>query len=226
MQPLLCPSILNLPDDCLKKELKALDMAGVDIFPLDIIDGHYAENFGLSVHEIDLVRKCTSRPLDLHMMIERPGRYIDFFAEHGIDIFYIHPKTERIPGAVLKHIRDIGKKCGIAINPDESLEAYVELLRCVDYVLVMTVHPGFAGQSFLPFVEPKIEKLLALRKREDLPFQIVIDGGVEWDIMERLYGSGVDGFVLGKQTLLFQKEDYQTIVNRVREQYQKIEKTK
>lgn len=215
MEKLLCPSLLNLHDDCLRDEIRALDRSGADILHLDVMDGSYVPNFGMSFREIETVRANTSLPLDLHMMMRDPRRYVRRYAECGVDIIYIHPDSEAVPTETLALIRDLGKKPGIVLNPGISLESVRELLPLVDYVLVMTVNPGFAGRDYLPYVENKIERLVALRPQYG--FHIVIDGGVTWDILRRLWRKGVEGFVLGRQILFDQPEDYATIIRRVRE---------
>lgn len=214
MEKLLCPSLLNLSDDYLKDEIIKLDQSGVDILHLDVMDGEYVPNFGMSFKEIETARANTSLPLDLHMMMKNPRRYVKRYADCGINIMYIHPDSETIPTETILLIRELGMHPGIVINPGVSLESVSELFPLVDYVLVMTVNPGFAGRDYLPWVEPKIEKLLEIRKKYS--FHIVIDGGVTWDIMERLWKKGVEGFVLGKQILFGQKEDYKTIIDKVR----------
>lgn len=215
MEKLLCPSLLNLHDDCLRDEIRALDRSGADILHLDVMDGSYVPNFGMSFREIETVRANTSLPLDLHMMMRDPRRYVRRYAECGVDIIYIHPDSEAVPTETLALIRDLGKKPGIVLNPGLSLESVWELLPLVDYVLVMTVNPGFAGRDYLPYVENKIERLVALRPQYG--FRIVIDGGVTWDILRRLWRKGVEGFVLGRQILFDQPDDYATIIHRVRE---------
>lgn len=214
MEKLLCPSLLNLSDDYLKDEIIQLDQSGVDILHLDVMDGEYVPNFGMSFKEIETARANTSLPLDLHMMMKNPRRYVKRYADCGINIMYIHPDSETIPTETILLIRELGMHPGIVINPGVSLESVSELFPLVDYVLVMTVNPGFAGRDYLPWVEPKIEKLLEIRKKYS--FHIVIDGGVTWDIMERLWKKGVEGFVLGKQILFGQEEDYKTIIDKVR----------
>lgn len=215
MEKLLCPSLLNLHDDCLRDEIRALDRSGADILHLDVMDGSYVPNFGMSFREIETVRANTSLPLDLHMMMRDPHRYVRRYAECGVDIIYIHPDSEAVPTETLALIRALGKQPGIVLNPGLSLESVRELLPLVDYVLVMAVNPGFAGRDYLLYVEDKIERLVALRPQYG--FRIVIDGGVTWDILRRLWRKGVEGFVLGRQILFDQPEDYATIIRRVRD---------
>lgn len=214
MEKILCPSLLNLTSDALANEVREIDRSGIDIFHLDVMDGDYVPNFGMSFHEIETVRRNTDKLLDLHMMMQSPHRYIKRYAECGVNIIYIHPDSEIVPSETLAMIRDMGMHPGIVINPGVSLESVKELFPIVDYVLVMTVNPGFAGRDYLPWVEPKIERLVEMR--ETYHFHIVIDGGVTWEIMERLCRKGVEGYVLGKQTYFGQAEPYELLVNRMR----------
>ena len=211
---LLCPSILNLPIEGMREEIIALDAADVDIFHIDIMDGHFTPSFGMAIREIDLVRKYTNKLLDCHMMVLDPIRYVELVAQHGCDIIYIHPEADRIPTMTLAKIKALGKKAGIVINPGTSLESVRPMYPLLDYFMVMTVNPGFAGQPYLDYVEPKIDQLL--KEREDWGFHIVIDGGVDETVMRRLYNKGVEGFVLGKQLLFEQGRPYSECVDFIR----------
>ena len=169
----------------------------------------------MSFNEIATVRANTGLPLDLHMTMRNPRRYVRRYAACGVDIIYIHPDSEAVPTETLALIRDLGKHPGIVINPGVSLESVRELFPLVDYVLVMTVNPGFAGRDYLPWVEAKIERLAALRPQYG--FHIVIDGGVTRDILRRLWNKGVEGFVLGRQILFGQNRPYDAILREVRD---------
>ena len=215
MNKILCPSLLNVPSEFLKDEVIALDKAGADIFHVDIMDAHFVPNFGMSLHELSLVRSYTDKLIDVHLMVQDPGRYIELFVERGADIIYIHPEADQHPARSLKKIRDLGKIPGIAINPGTSIETIHELFPLVDYVTVMSVNPGFAGQTYLDHVEPKIKKLAQIQKAEG--FHTVIDGGVDWENMKRLADYGIEGYVLGIFTLFNQEEkDYKVLMDKMR----------
>jgi len=205
-----------LPFDNLSDEIRRLDEAGCDIIHFDAMDGHFVPNIGLSIHDLDVVRRATDKLIDVHMMITDPGRYVQLFAQHGGDIIYIHPEADVHPVGTIAKIREYGKRPGIAINPGTSIATVEELLPLVDYVLVMAVNPGIAGQPYLEYVEPKIVKLAGIS--EKLGFHIVIDGGVDEKVCTRLSKIGVEGYVLGNLILFNQEEkDYKKLVEKIRQ---------
>lgn len=215
MRKILCPSIMNLDTEELKAQIQLLDVSGVDIFHLDLMDGSFVPNFGMSLAEIAVVRRYTNKPLDIHMMVNNPIRYINLMADIGIDIIYIHPESDPQPALTLQKIKELGKKAGIVINPGTSLESIRALYPLIDYLMIMTVNPGFCGQSYLPWLEGKI--LQAVNERKPWGFPIVIDGGVDKEVMTRLSYFGVEGYVLGRLILFEQAEkDYRKLVEWMR----------
>ncbi len=201
----------------LEKEIRDLEDAGIDSFHIDIMDGRYVSNFAMSLYDMAYIASATHLPLDVHLMIEHPRNNISLFlnALRPGDTVYIHPEAEYHPSATMQKIIDADMHPGIAINPGTSVESIKELLRIVDYVLVMAVNPGNASQMFLPFVGEKIEKLIKLR--EKMNFKLYWDGACGADKMRKYAPHGVDGFVLGTTLLFGQKATYKEIISSVRE---------
>lgn len=188
----------------LEKEVKDLEKGGIDSFHIDIMDGRYVPNFAMSLNDMHYIASATSKPLDVHLMIEHPNTRIGLFLDslRPGDTVYIHPEAEYHPSATLQAIIDAGMIPGIAINPGTSVESVMEMLRIIRKVLVMSVNPGNAGQMFLPYVGKKITRLLALK--EDMEFELYWDGACSADKILEYAPRGVKGFVLGT-TLLFGK---------------------
>ncbi len=189
----------------LEQEVKELDEGGIDSFHIDIMDGRYVPNYAMSLNDMRYIATATSRPLDVHLMIEHPNNRIGLFLSNlrQGDTVYIHPEAEYHPSTTLQSIINAGMIPGIAVNPGTSVETVMEMLRIVKKVLVMSVNPGNAGQMFLPYVGKKITKLLALK--EDMDFEIYWDGACSADKILEFAPKGIRGFVLGT-TLLFGRE--------------------
>ena len=211
---LLCPSMMCADYSRLGEETKALDAAGVDIFHCDVMDGSFVPNMTMGLMDIKTVRKFTDKPLDVHLMIENPGEKVDWFLDAGVNIVYIHPESERYVVKTLAHIKQRGAAAGIAINPDTSLATVEELLNLCNYVMVMTVNPGFAGQKFIQFTKNKIQELAALK--EKYGFRLMIDGSCSPAVIEEMSAMGVDGFVLGTSALFGKDRPYAELVKELR----------
>lgn len=215
---ILCPSILNLDPADLREELPKINASGVDMLHLDLMDGSFVPNFGLSLREIASVRKLTDLPIDCHMMIDAPHRYVERVAKLGVNICYIHPESEKIPSATLEMIAELGMSPGLVLNPCTSISQVEDMLPIIDYLMVMGVNPGFAGRDFMDYLLPKFKRIAALREERALEFSIILDGGTTMAVMEETYRScGVDGFVLGKQEYFFQERSYDESVKLIRD---------
>lgn len=210
----LCPSMMCADWTRLREEVASLEEAGADIFHCDIMDGTFVPNITLGTADIKAIRACTDRLIDAHLMIENPAEKVDWFLDAGADILYIHPESERYTMKTLQHIRARGAKAGIAVNPDTAVATIEELLPYCDYVMVMTVHPGFAGQTFIPTMERKIRRLAD--RKEIYGYQLMIDGACSEERVNEMYQWGADGFVLGTSALFGKEEPYQDIMKRMK----------
>ncbi|MCH5333840.1 MAG: ribulose-phosphate 3-epimerase [Agathobacter sp.] len=201
----------------LEKEVRDLEEGGIDSFHIDIMDGRYVPNFAMSLNDMRYIAGATSKPLDVHLMIEHPNNRIKLFLQNlrKGDTVYIHPEAEYHPSTTLQAIIDAEMIPGIAINPGTSVETVTEMLRIVKKVLVMSVNPGNAGQMFLPYVGKKITKLLAIK--EDMDFELYWDGACSADRIREYAPKGVKGFVLGTTLLFGKQQSYGETLQNIRQ---------
>lgn len=212
---LLCPSMMCADYGDLRREVERLDVAGADIFHCDIMDGTFVPNITMGVMDVKAIRAATIKPIDVHLMIEKPAAKVDLFLNAGADIVYIHPESERYVVKTLAHIKERDAAAGLVINPDTSIETIEEMLNLVDYVMVMTVNPGFAGQKFIDFTTKKIERLAALK--DEYGFKLMIDGACSPKVVRELSAAGADGFVLGTSALFGKEIGYAECLRNLRD---------
>jgi len=201
----------------LEREVRELENGNIASFHIDIMDGRYVGNFAMSLNDMKYIASATQKPLDVHLMIEKPNNRIALFLEHlrKGDTVYIHPEAEYHPSTTLQKIIDAGMIPGIAINPGTSIETVLEMLQIVKKVLVMSVNPGNAGQMYLPYVGKKIKKLLAIK--EEMNFEVHWDGACGPDKVKKFAPMGVDGFVLGTTMLFGKGRPYGEVLRDIRE---------
>ncbi len=214
MKKLLCPSMMCCDIGNLEQEIINLEQADIDIFHIDVMDGHYVSNLGIGFQEIEYISKAAERWIDVHLMVNNPEQYISQLIDLGINIIYIHPETTNHPIRLLAEIRNKGAQPGIAISPNIAVEQISELLPYVDFILIMTVSPGFAGQSYLKSVDRKIERLLTMSKDND--YKVVLDGALDYETIKAKAELGVDGFVLGTSVLFGKEQTYKQIIKELR----------
>ena len=212
---LLLPSMMCADFGHLADDVEALEAAGADGFPLDLMDGTYVPNYGMGLQDIEWICRHAGVPSDVHMMVENPGRYVDKFVKLGVQVIYVHPEADPHVARTLAAIRALGAHPGIAINPGTSFAAVEPVLSLVDYVLVMTVNPGFAGQSWLDFVNPKIEQLVAASHEGANDYEVLVDGNCSPKRIEEASAMGVRGFVLGTAGL-FGHGEYKATMDALR----------
>ena len=192
----IAPSLLSADFTRLAEEIATIE-AGADLLHLDIMDGHFVPNITIGPPVIKALRGVTRLPFDCHLMIEQPQRFIDRFLEAGADMISIHLESEPHLQRALQMIRDGGAKAGIAINPATPVEALSSAIEFCDYVLVMSVNPGFGGQKFIEPVVPKIRHIARMIRERGLSVLIEVDGGIDATTAPAVVGAGATLLVAG-----------------------------
>lgn len=211
---LIAPSILSADFSRLGDEIRAVEAAGADWIHVDVMDGHFVPNITIGPLIVKAVKKATKLPLDVHLMIETPEKYIANFIDAGADYVAIHSETGKNHKEVLNQIRKLGAKPAIAINPATPETNIANLLDYVDMVVVMTVNPGFGGQKFIAEAQNKIPPLRKMIDKQKNKILIEADGGVGVDNIGNLSKLGVDVFVAG--SAVFGSKDYKKTINEMR----------
>ena len=175
---LVAPSILSADFSKLGKEIKAIEHAGADWIHIDVMDGHFVPNITIGPVVISKIRKISDIFFDVHLMIENPGKYVEQFAKAGADLITIHAEACDDILSTINKVKDLGCKVGVSINPETSLDVIKEIIQNVDLVLIMSVHPGFGGQSFIEDVLPKIKKTRDIISKMDKEIHLEVDGGI------------------------------------------------
>jgi ribulose-phosphate 3-epimerase len=202
----IAPSILSADFSRLGDEVRAVDRAGADYIHIDVMDGHFVPNITIGPLVVEAVRKVTSLPLDVHLMIENPDLYIPGFAEAGADIIVVHAEATNHLHRTVQLIKSFGKKAGVSFNPATPLHQLDYLVDELDLVLLMTVNPGFGGQSFIEACLPKIHALRGILDKRGLETELEVDGGVKIENIGRISSAGADVFVAG--SAVFSSADY------------------
>ncbi len=201
----IAPSILSSDFSKLGEVLQSLNTSGADMVHVDVMDGHFVPNITFGPPVIKKIRQYSSLPFDVHLMIAPVHKYIKDFADAGADIITIHPEaTEDLPASI-KLIKSLGKKAGVSLNPETPVDKVLPVLNSIDLVLIMSVNPGFGGQSFMSEVLPKVQHLRKVIDEKKLSVEIEIDGGIDFVTGKLAKEAGVDILVSG--TTLFKDEN-------------------
>ena len=193
----ISPSILSADFSILGDEIKSLEQAGADLIHIDVMDGHFVPNITMGPPIIKMVRKCTKLPFDVHLMISPVEKYIKAFADAGSDIITIHPEaTDNLKRAV-STIKSLGKKAGVSLNPKTPISALMDVINDIDLILIMSVNPGFAGQSFMSEVLLKVTELRKMINDKKLKIDIEIDGGINFETAPLAVKAGANILVSG-----------------------------
>ena len=193
----VAPSILSADFSKLGADLVDIVSNGADYIHIDMMDGNFVPNLSFGPMVMKSIRPLTDKTFDCHLMIEEPERYIELVAESGADIISVHVEATKHIHRVIQQIKQTGKKAGVVINPGTPVEAIEAVLSDVDLVLVMTVNPGFGGQTFIPSSLNKIKKLKALREENNYKYEIEVDGGINEDTSKKCLEAGADVLVAG-----------------------------
>ncbi|MDO9308752.1 MAG: ribulose-phosphate 3-epimerase [Deltaproteobacteria bacterium] len=202
----IAPSILSADFSRLGEEISAVEAAGADYIHIDVMDGHFVPNITIGPLIVEAARKVTSLPLDVHLMIENPDLYIADFAAAGADIIVVHAEAVNHLHRTVQLIKSLGKKAGVSLNPATPLNVLDYVIEDLDLVLLMTVNPGFGGQSFIEACLPKIHSLRAMLDRRGCEAELEVDGGVKASNIAKIAHAGADVFVAG--SAVFNSSDY------------------
>ena len=213
---IIAPSILSADFARLGEEIRAVEAAGADWIHVDVMDGHFVPNITIGPLVVAAARRSTTLPLDVHLMISAPERYVDDFVRAGADLITVQAEACVHLNRTLQMIRSAGIQCGVVLNPATSLETLEWVLDDIDVVMLMSVNPGFGGQSFIPNTLDRIRRLRNTIDDRGLSTLIEIDGGVNADTIGAIAGAGADVFVAG--SAIFGSPDYAQTIRTLRQQ--------
>lgn len=211
----LAPSILSADFAKLGEEIKDVEAGGAEYIHVDVMDGHFVPNITIGPLVVEAIKPITNLPLDVHLMIENPDSYIPSFAKAGASIITVHQEATVHLHRTIQLIKSHGIKAGVAINPATPVEMIRDILREVDLVLVMTVNPGFGGQSFITLTLEKIKQIAKWRKEFGLSFEIEVDGGVNSSTARTCVEAGVDVLVAG--SAIYNQTDRKKAIEDIRQ---------
>lgn len=211
----IAPSILSADFARLGDEIRRVEAAGADLIHFDVMDGHFVPNLSIGVPVMESVRKITRLPLDAHLMIAEPARYLQAFIDAGANSISVHAEVCDDLPMIASRIRELGARASIAINPETPVDRVLAAAEHLDMILVMSVHPGFGGQGFIAASLEKLREVRRELERRGLKIDIQVDGGIKIDNIAAVAAAGANVFVSGSG--IFGHEDYRAIIARMRE---------
>ncbi len=218
MKTLIAPSVLSCNFLKLGEEIKAVESAGADLIHVDVMDGHFVPNITIGPLFVEAMKKVATKPLDVHLMIEAPDRYVEEFIAKGADIVTVHAEADRHIFRTLEVIRLSGKKAGISLNPATPLVFLENVMDIVDLILIMSVNPGFGGQTYISSMGEKIRKTRKMIDESGRRIDLQVDGGIKASNVREIVNAGANVVVMG--TEIFHSKDYAA---KIREVHQNIQ---
>lgn len=210
----IAPSILSCNFLMLEQEINAVEKAGANLIHIDVMDGHFVPNITIGPVFVEHIRRITSLPLDVHLMIENPSAFVDDFIKAGADIVTIHVETDWHIMKTIDVIKSSGKKAGITLNPATPLSSLEYAIKEADLLLIMTVNPGFGGQSYINIMDDKIKTAKRMIMETGRGIDLEVDGGIKASNVKKVVDSGADIVVMG--TEIFHSSDYAMKIREVR----------